>query len=116
MDTPQVNPRKLYVANLAYTVSEDQIREIFSQYGEIVEVRLITDRMSGRSKGFAFVEYGSEDAAKTAMEATNGMEFEGRGMFVTIARPPAPRQDRFGGNGGSNGGSDRKRFNKSPRY
>lgn len=109
---PQMNNKKLYVGNLPYSTSEDDLRNLFGQYGEIVNVTLIIDKMSGRSKGFGFVEFAEEDAATAAIEATNGMELEGRALVVNVARPPAPREDRRGGFGGGNGyrGGDRGGF------
>jgi cold-inducible RNA-binding protein len=108
MDTatqPAVNPRKLFVGNLPYSVSEDELRELFAQYGSIVDLKLIIDKMSGRSKGIAFVEYATEEEAQAAMEATNGMELDGRAMIVNVARPFVPRDQNGGGDrGGFRGG------------
>ncbi len=104
------NPKKLYVGNLPYSVSEDQLRDLFSQFGEIVDLKLITDRMSGRSRGIAFVEYASEEDAGKAIEATNNTELDGRSIVVNVARPPKPRtQGGFGGGdrGGNRGGYSR---------
>lgn len=101
---PQQNNKKLYVGNLPYSTGEDDLRNLFGQYGEIASVTLIIDKMSGRSKGFGFVEFVEEDAATAATEATNGMELEGRALVVNVARPPAPREDRRGGFGGGRGG------------
>lgn len=110
-DPQQANPRKLFVGNLPYTVTDQQLSDIFSQYGELVDVKVIIDRMTGRSKGIAFVEFSSEDAASQAIEATNGMELDGRAMVVNVARPFQPRErsqggfggDRRGGSGGGGG-------------
>lgn len=103
---PQVNPNKLFVGNLPYSVTEDQLRDIFSEHGEIVDLKLIIDRMSGRSKGIAFVEYASKEMADAAIEAVNGMELEGRALIVNVARPFQPRE-RTGGDRGGFGGGDR---------
>lgn len=92
----QVNPKKLFVGNLPWSLTEDQLTEMFSQYGELVSVKLIIDKMSGRSKGIAFVEFATEEAASQAMEAANGMEIEGRALVVNVARPFQPRE-RVGG-------------------
>jgi RNA recognition motif-containing protein len=91
-----VNSKKLYVGNLPYSMSEDDLRNLFSQYGEITNVTLIIDRMSGRSKGFGFVEFATDEEATAAAEATNNMEFDGRALVVNVARPQAPREDRGG--------------------
>jgi RNA recognition motif-containing protein len=115
----EVNSKKLYVGNLPYSMSEDDLRNLFSQYGEITNVTLIIDRMSGRSKGFGFVEFSADDAAIAAAEATNNMEIDGRAMVVNVARPQAPREDRGGfrprfndrgGNGGGSRGGSRGGF------
>lgn len=101
----QVNPNKLFVGNLPYSVTEDQLREIFAEYGEIVDLKLIIDRMSGRSKGIAFVEYASKEMADAAIEAVNGMEVDGRALIVNVARPFQPRERSEGGGGGFGGGN-----------
>ncbi len=103
-DQPQANNNKLYVGNLPYRMGEEDLRQLFSQYGEITQVTLIVDKMSGRSKGFGFVEFTNEADATAAAEAVNGQEFDGRGLVVNVARPQAPREDRRGG-GGFGGGS-----------
>lgn len=99
-DAPQVNPKKLFVGNLPYSSSEQELHNLFSQYGEIVSVTLVTDRMSGRSKGFAFVEFADEAAATAAVEGVNGTELDGRALIVNVARPPQPRENRAGSGGG----------------
>lgn len=106
MDTA-VNPKKLFVGNLSFQVNQDQLVEYFSQFGQIVDVRLISDRMTGRSKGIAFVEYATEDEANTAIDKANGAEMDGRALVVNVARPPAPRP-QFGGGGDRRGGFDRR--------
>ena len=92
---------KLYVGNLAYHVTEDQLRELFSQAGEIKEVTLIIDRQSGRSKGFGFVEMNTQAEAEKAIQMFNDYELEGRKIAVNIARP---REERSGGGGYRGGG------------
>lgn len=107
----QVNPRKLFVGNLPYAVTEDQLADLFGQYGQIQEIKLIIDRMTGRSKGIAFVEFVEEADATTAMNATNGTELDGRAIIVNVARPFQPRErGSFGGDrrGGFGGGNDRR--------
>jgi RNA recognition motif-containing protein len=78
---------KLYVGNLDYSVTSDQLGEHFSQAGKVVEVNVISDRFSGRSKGFAFVEMGSEKEAKEAISMFNDKDFQGRNIVVNEARP-----------------------------
>jgi len=92
---------KLYVGNLAYSVTEAKLEEHFAQHGKVVSARVITDKFSGRSKGFGFVEMGSDEEAERATAALNGTEFEGRSIVVSEARPQEPREPRGGeGRGG----------------
>jgi len=86
--------KKLYVGNLTYDVREDDLVELFSQYGEVLSAQVIIDRDTNRSKGFAFVEMGS--GADEAENALNGQDFRGRNLTVNEARP---REDRGGGGG-----------------
>lgn len=91
---------KLYVGNLSYDLSEDDIRQAFETVGEVAEVNIIIDRMSGRSKGFGFVEMPDKDAATNAIEQLNGTELGGRALNVNEARPRVERDNRGGGGGG----------------
>ncbi|MEA2573859.1 MAG: hypothetical protein QOH93_1157 [Chloroflexia bacterium] len=93
--------KKLYVGNLPYSVTEDQLREMFSQFGEISDVAVVTDRYTGQSKGFGFVEMASDEAAQAAITKYDGQDLDGRQMVVNEARP---REDRSGGGGRSYGG------------
>lgn len=81
------NKKKLYVGNLPYQVTSDELKNLFSEYGEIADAVVITDRASGRSKGFGFVEFADEEAAQKALDAMNGKELEGRKLVVNVARP-----------------------------
>lgn len=85
---------KLFVGNLDYGVTSDQLSELFSQVGEVVDATIITNRHTGRSKGFGFVEMKDEKDSKKAIETLNGKDFQGRKMIVNEARPRAPRPDR----------------------
>lgn len=85
---------KLYVGNLPYAVNDDSLKEMFTEYGEISEAKVITDKFSGRSKGFGFVTFANDDDAAKAVEALNGKDIEGRALNVNVARPMAPREDR----------------------
>ena len=76
---------RLYVSGLPYAVTEDQLHELFSQHGTVASARIITDRFSGRSRGFGFVEMGSEAEAQAAMEALDGTELQGRMLKVNEA-------------------------------
>jgi cold-inducible RNA-binding protein len=77
----------IYVGNLSYDSTEQEIQELFSGFGDIASVKVITDKFSGRSKGFAFVEMASKDQAESAIEQLNGKEFKGRTIVVSEARP-----------------------------
>jgi RNA recognition motif-containing protein len=91
---------KLYVGNLSYSVTEERLQQHFAQHGSVVSARIITDKFSGRSKGFGFVEMSSDEEAQRATNALNGTEFEGRNIVVSEARPQQPRAPRMGGTGG----------------
>lgn len=92
--------KKLYVGNLSYNTTEAQIRELFSQAGQVDSVALITDRDTGRAKGFGFVEMGTDEAAQDAIKRFNGYNLDDRALTVNEARP---REERSGG-GGFGGG------------
>lgn len=89
--------KKLYVGGLPYSTTQDALKEAFSQAGVVSSATVITDRMSGRSKGFGFVEFENDDDAAKAIEMFNGKEFEGRKIIVNEARPLEPRPPRRGG-------------------
>ncbi len=86
--------KKLYVGNLPYTVTSDQLRQQFSQAGTVVDCTVITDRQTGRSKGFGFVEFEKEEDAKKAIETFNEQEMEGRKLVVNEARPKEPEDNK----------------------
>ena len=98
---------KLYVGNLSYNVTEERLQQHFAQYGSVVSARIITDKFSGRSKGFGFVEMSSDQEAEKAISALNGTDFDGRNIVVSEARPQAPRESRSGGGFGGGGGGGR---------
>ncbi len=104
MQPSQVNTKKVYIGNLPYTITEDDLRELASEFGTPVEVKLIIDSRSGRSKGFGFAEFETEDQANACIEGLNEREVDGRNLFVKVARPQAPREDRGGFGGGRGGG------------
>ena len=83
---------KLYVGNLNYAVTENDLSDLFSQAGTVVSAKIIIDRDSGRSKGFAFVEMSNEDEAQSAIEMFHEQDFEGRTIVVNEARPQKPRE------------------------
>ena len=94
--------KKLYVGNLSYETTEAKLSELFGAVGEVTSVSLITDRMSGRSRGFAFVEMADQTAAQEAINQLNGRDVDGRSLKVNEARPK--RDDQGGGGGGYRGG------------
>ena len=96
--------KKLYVGNLPYTVDDGLLQSKFSEFGAVSSARVITDRDSGRSKGFGFVEMESDGDADRAIETLNGADFNGRNISVSEARPQEPRSGGGGGRGGFRGG------------
>ncbi|MCL5269194.1 MAG: RNA-binding protein [bacterium] len=94
---------RLYVGNLNYRANEEDLRRIFGAYGEVASVAVITDRETGRSKGFGFVEFSNDDEAKTAISELDGKEVDGRALKVNEARP----RNEFGGGRERRGGGDR---------
>jgi len=93
--------KKLYVGNLSYQVDSSELEQLFGQHGTVVSAQIINDRDTGRSKGFGFVEMGSDEEAQAAIAALNGQEHGGRALTVNEARP---REERGGGGGGGRGG------------
>src|SRR5688572_4831539 len=112
--------KKLFVGNLSFSTGEDRLREAFEPFGDIQSVAVISDRMTGQSRGFGFVEYASASDAQRALESLNGSEVDGRAINVTVARERegGPRggggggggggRGGFGGGGGGGGGGDRR--------
>ncbi len=88
---------KLYVGNLPYAVTEERLQQHFAQHGTVISARIITDKFTGRSKGFGFVEMSSDQEAERAATALNGTDFEGRNIVVSEARPQQPRSPMGGG-------------------
>jgi RNA recognition motif-containing protein len=94
--------KKLYVGNLTYQVDNEGLEQLFAPFGEVVSAEIIKDRDTGRSKGFGFVEMGSEDEANSAIDGLSGKDHDGRALTVSEAKP---RESRSGGGGGGGGGS-----------
>ncbi len=92
--------KKLYVGNLLYEVSDEDLKEAFAQAGNVVSASVVRYHDSGRSKGFGFVEMEKEEEAQKAIDTLNGQDFKGRKLIVSEARPPKPRSFDNGGNGG----------------
>jgi len=93
----------IYIGNLSFDATEDQLRQAFEEYGEVSSVNIIKDRDTGRSRGFAFVEMSDNDAATAAITGLNGKELNERSINVNEARPRADRGGRGGGRGGGGG-------------
>lgn len=99
--------KKLHVGNLSYATTEDHLRQLFAEVGPVVSVNVITDRATGQSKGFGFVEMETGEAAQAAIERLNNHEIDERNITVAEARPP--REQSFGGGGGRGGRSGGRR-------
>ena len=99
-------PKKLYVGNLSFQTTDADLTNMFEQFGTVESARIITDRDTGRSKGFGFVELSEDEAADKAIAALNGQEFGGRALTVNEAKPMV-RKDFTGGGRGGRGGRDR---------
>lgn len=95
---------KLYVGNLSYNVRDDDLQQAFAQFGTVASAKVMMDRDTGRSKGFGFVEMGSDAEAQTAINGMNGKDLDGRALVVNEARPREERPGGFGGGGGRSGG------------
>jgi RNA recognition motif-containing protein len=93
--------KKLYVGNLSYTVSSSDLEQLFAQHGTVQSAQVIEDRETGRSKGFGYIEMGSDDEAQAAIAALNGAQHGGRTLTVNEAKP---RESRGGAGGGGRGG------------
>lgn len=112
-----MDKKKLYVGNLPWSMTNDSLKEMFASYGEVVEAVIITDRMSGRSKGFGFVTFADEAVAEKAAAEMNGKTVEERQIVVNVARPreERPAGGGYRGGGGSGAGGGFRRDNR-PRY
>ena len=97
---------KIYVGGLPYATTDQQLQEIFSAHGNVESARVITDKFTGRSRGFGFVEMSSSEEAQRAIQALNGTDLDGRNLTVNEARPQE-RRSGFGGGGGGGGGERR---------
>jgi RNA recognition motif-containing protein len=107
---------KLFVGGLAYSVNDDQLKDLFAAAGTVVSAQVIVDKYSNQSKGFGFVEMSSEEEAKKAIDELNGKDFEGRSIAVNEARPQERREPRsFGGGGGGGGGHRNDYHNRDDR-
>ena len=104
---------KIYVGGLPYSATEQQLNDLFAAHGAVASSRIITDKFTGQSRGFGFVEMSSDSEAQVAITALNGSEMGGRTLTVNEARPQEPRgggRGGFGGGGGRSGGAKRDRW------
>jgi RNA recognition motif-containing protein len=111
--------KKLYVGNLPFQTTEDELQELFSQAGPVESVRVMRDMATGRARGFAFVEMTTDEAAEAAINQFNEKEFGGRALTVNEARPQAPRGGGgggFGGGRGRGGGGGGRGPRREPRW
>jgi len=92
-----MNPTRLFVGNLSYQTAENDLQDYFSQAGAVTSVNLMMDKMTGKSRGFAFVEFASPEEANKAVEQFHNQDFQGRALTVNIARPREERPPRWGG-------------------
>ena len=96
--------KKLFVGNLPWSATNDDLQQLFSAHGTVTSATIITDKMSGRSRGFGFVEMENDAEAEAAIAAVNGQDMDGRKVMVNEARPMTDRPQRSGGFGGGHGG------------
>jgi RNA recognition motif-containing protein len=106
-----MNPTRLFVGNLSYQTMENDLQDYFSQAGVVTSVNLMLDKMTGKSRGFAFIEFANQDEANKAIEQFHNKDFQGRALTVNIARPreERPQQQRWGGQRGGGGGDYERR-------
>src|SRR5437762_10941309 len=101
------NESRLFVGNLSYQTMENDLQEYFSQAGVVTSVNLMLDKFTGKSRGFAFIEFSTSEEANKAVEMFHGKDLQGRALTVNIARPREERAPRSGGGGGGGGGGYR---------
>ena len=101
--------KKIYVGNLPFSITDASLETMFAEAGTVESAKIITDRYTGQSKGFGFVEMSTDEEASEAIQKFNGTEYEGRTLKVAEAKPQAPRENR-GGGGGDHGGYNRNRY------
>ncbi len=104
---------KLFVGNLSFNTTENDLHDAFAAHGTVVEANLMVDRMSGRPRGFAFITMSTPEEAQKAIDAMNGATLDGRNLTVNIARP---KEDRPAGGGGGGGRGPRREFGGRNRY
>jgi RNA recognition motif-containing protein len=107
---------KLFVAGLAYSVSDGQLQELFAEIGKVVSAKVITDKYTGQSKGFGFVEMATVEEAKLAMDKLNNASYEGRNIIVKEAKPQEPRERSFDNRNKNFDNKNKKDTNKRNRW
>jgi cold-inducible RNA-binding protein len=105
-----MGPMKLFIGNIAYATSEETLREFFEEFGPLRSVKIATDRETGRSRGFGFIEIDDDAQARAAIESRNGQSLEGKQLVVNEARPREDRPRQGGGRGGFGGGNRERSF------
>jgi RNA recognition motif-containing protein len=100
----------IYISNLSFNVTDDDLRDYFAEYGEVGSAKVIMDKFTGKSRGFAFVEMSDDEAAKKAIEELDGATVDGRTIGISVAKP---REDRAGGTRGDSGSFQRRNSNYS---
>jgi RNA recognition motif-containing protein len=103
----------IYVAHLSWNTTDDSLQNLFAQYGEVTSARIITDRETGRSRGFGFVDMPNDEEGQKAIDTLNDTDFEGKTINVSVARPREERRPRFGNNRGggyNDGGYNSRRY------
>jgi cold-inducible RNA-binding protein len=100
----------IYVGNLNFKTTEDEVKQLFEQYGSVTSVKLITDRDTGRPRGFGFVEMDDDQAGDTAVESLNGTEYAGRNLKVNVAKEKRDSRDGGGGGGNFRGGNYNRNY------
>jgi len=106
--------KRLYIGNLSYNTTQDGLRAEFAKYGKVVDAKLITDRETGRSRGFGFIEYDTEQEAQAVVASMNGASFEGRSLTVNIAEDRPPRGGGGGRSFGGGGGGGNRNYGGPP--
>ena len=110
---------RLFVGNLSYQTGETDLQDYFAQVGAVTSVNLMMDKMTGKSRGFAFVEFASSEDAQKAIDQFHNKDFQGRAITVNVARPREerpPRNDRFSGGGGAGGGGGGRGYDRGDRF
>jgi cold-inducible RNA-binding protein len=102
-----MSENKLFVGNLSFNTTENDLQDMFAAHGTVVEANLMTDRMSGRPRGFGFVTMSTPEEAQAAIGALNGQSIDGRALTVNVAKP---REERTGGGGGGRSGGGRREY------